>query len=172
MGEELRIAAVTVEEDSLHACFEDGRQVRAAFPDWLAVRSAPERDRFVVSEDGSSVRWPDLEEEISADALWYENKPENPPLYRPCRYCNERVRWDSERCDGCGRERWNDPDDTELGRELGAMERKVYQMARARSQMDGLLDKLADASLEGDPDFDAAIDADMRRMRGRETDDD
>jgi hypothetical protein len=39
-------------------------------------------------------------------------------MKRACRYCGHMNQWNAERCGGCERERWNDPDDTELGHDL------------------------------------------------------
>ena len=57
-------------------------------------------------------------------------------LMRECRFCGERSRWDSETCESCGKERWNDPDDTKLGQALGKEERENYEIALARVRLD------------------------------------
>jgi len=171
MPEQILIENLTVDGNGLHVCFKHGAEVVAPLSERLRNATPRERDRWVLVAGGVGVSWPELDEDLSAAGLWYDNRPENPPLTRPCRFCNKMTRWDGERCEGCGKERWNDPDDTEMGRELGAMERRSYEMALARSKMDKLLDALADAALAGDPELDAAIDADMRRMRQDEDED-
>jgi hypothetical protein len=61
-----------------------------------------------------------------------------PELQRPCRYCGHMNVWHARACGSCEKPRWNDPDDTRLGRELGEMERQNPDVARAAAAMDAL----------------------------------
>ena len=164
---EILIETLSVDAEGVHVCFKDGHAVTAPLTERLQAGSPLERDRWVLVGRGIGVSWPDLDEDLSAEGLWYDNVPQNPPLFRECRFCGERTRWDSERCDSCDRERWNDPDDTQMGRALGEAERTDYKIALAAVKMkrafNGLLNELADASLNGELDDDA-IDADLRKM--------
>jgi hypothetical protein len=166
-ADEMLIHTVRVDDDGIFVAFKDGRDVKAPLTERLRNASRKERDEWALIGGGVRVHWPILDEDLSAEGLWYENQPENPPLFRSCRFCGERTRWDSERCDSCGKERWNDPDDTDLGRELGKAERTDYKIALARVRLDGafnnLLNEMVDASLNGELDEDA-IDADLRKM--------
>lgn len=171
MADEILIETLSVDGEGIHVAFKDGRGVTAPLTRRLEGASPTERDRWVLVGHGVGVHWPDLDEDLSAEGLWHDNQPEHPPLLRRCLLCGGETRWNSERCDSCGKERWNDPDDTKLGRELGKMERTNYATAKAAAKLQGLADKfmnaLVDASLSGELD-EEAIDADLRRMTGRE----
>lgn len=58
-------------------------------------------------------------------------------LQRPCRFCGHENVWHAKACASCKKPRWNDPDDTQLGRELGELERQSPDVARAAEKMDG-----------------------------------
>jgi len=164
---EILIETLSVDAEGLHVVFTNNREAHAPLTERLQAASPRERDRWVLVGRGVGVSWPDLDEDLSAEGLWYDNLPPNPPLFRECRFCNERTRWDSERCDSCNRERWNDPDDTKMGREIGKAERTTYEIALARVKLDGafnnLLNEMVDASLNGEVD-EEAIDEDLRKM--------
>lgn len=172
MADELLIESLNVDHTGIHVAFKDGRGVTAPLTERLEGASARERDRWVIVGQGVGVHWPDLDEDLSAEGLWYDNQP--PPLLRRCLLCGEETRWNSERCDSCGKERWNDPDDTKLGRELGRVERTNYEAAKAAAKMqdavDNFLNGFVDASMNGELD-EEAIDADLRRMRREQTED-
>lgn len=73
--------------------------------------------------------------------LWEPEQasPADPPMLRECRFCGESVQWNITRCSSCGRARWNDPDDTALGRALGQAERENPQAAAGAKIFDALL---------------------------------
>lgn len=167
MTDEILIETLSVDGKGIYVVFKGGRDVTASLTERLREASPRDRDRWVLIGHGVGVHWPEMDEHLSAEGLWHDNQPENPPLFRECRFCNERTRWDSERCDSCGKERWNDPDDTKMGRALGEIERTNYAVALARVKvgraMDSLMNEMVDASLAGELDEDA-IDEDLRKM--------
>lgn len=65
------ICEVTIARQSLCVEFVDGRQVCAPL-EWFPLLHAahiPDRDEWVIAEDGLSVLWPALGEKVSADFL-------------------------------------------------------------------------------------------------------
>lgn len=104
-----------------------------------ATREQRENWRFIAQ--GIGIHWPDVDEDLNVDEL-YHDYVASKPLMRICRFCEERSRWNSDTCDNCGKERWNDPDDTKLGQELGKSERENYEIALARVKLDRAQKKL------------------------------
>lgn len=63
-------------------------------------------------------------------------------MTRRCRKCGVENAVDARKCAHCGCETWNDPDDTDLGRELGALERSEPSVGRAAAQYERMMAKL------------------------------
>lgn len=113
------------------------------FTSKLKAASKRERRHWEFVSNGSGIYWPDVDEFVSVDEL-YRDRTHAKALMRDCRFCGERSRWNSNTCDSCGKERWNDPDDTKLGRTLGKEERENYEVALARVRFDRAQQKLID----------------------------
>jgi hypothetical protein len=128
---EPRITAAEVQRHVAVLDLEDGRSVVVPLPETVRVAPKQLRRRWVVVGDGAGLHWPGIGEDlILAEVL------EHPPLQRTCRFCQGTSRWNSSTCDVCGAARWNDPDDTKLGADLGEEERRNYEAALAASKLE------------------------------------
>lgn len=67
-------------------------------------------------------------------------------MVRYCRFCGTGNSFDAPRCSHCKKSRWNDPDETKLGRVLGELERSDPAVARAAAKYDAAVTKLLDGS--------------------------
>lgn len=65
---EPRIRTVQVTDQAIVVGFKDGRQVSVPlWWSWRLERATPEqRSRFEILDDGQSVHWPDIDEDLSA----------------------------------------------------------------------------------------------------------
>lgn len=61
---------------------------------------------------------------------------------RKCRFCGTGNALDAPKCAHCGKARWNDPDDTRLGRELGELERSDPAVGAAAAKYERDMAKL------------------------------
>lgn len=129
----------------------DGKTFEAPFNERLRHAPRKVRRNCEISAGGTRLSWPDLDEHLNVDELYYD-RVDSPPLMRECRFCTERTRWNSTTCDNCGKERWNDPDDTDLGRALGEEERTNFQVALARARLDGAVDNFLNAFVDASLD--------------------
>lgn len=129
----LRITAAEVQRHVAVLDLSDGRSVVVPLPETVRVAPKQLRRRWVVIGDGAGIHWPGIGEDLVLDEAL-----EPPVLLRDCRFCGGQSQWSAESCDACGRERWNDPDDTELGRALGEGERRSYEAALAASRFRSL----------------------------------
>jgi hypothetical protein len=70
-GSELKIAAVTVDDDAITARLTDGRVVSVPLAwSWRLSGATPEqRSHFEILGSGQGVRWPDIDEDISAEGM-------------------------------------------------------------------------------------------------------
>ena len=59
-----------------------------------------------------------------------------------CRFCGCSNPHSLETCQECGKRRWNDPDDTQLGHDLGKLARENPDVARAQTRYEDGMDKL------------------------------
>ncbi len=68
---EPRIAAVSVDEDAITARLMDGRVVSEPLAwSWRLTRATPEQQsHFEILGTGQGVRWPDIDEDISAEGM-------------------------------------------------------------------------------------------------------
>jgi hypothetical protein len=68
---EPRIAAVAVDEEAITARLTDGRVVSVPLAwSWrLSEATAEQRSHFEILGDGQGVRWPDVDEDISAEGM-------------------------------------------------------------------------------------------------------
>lgn len=65
-------------------------------------------------------------------------------MTRKCRFCGTHNAHDAAKCAHCGDERWNDPDDTRLGRQLGELERTDASVGAAAAKYERDTAKLLD----------------------------
>ena len=61
-----------------------------------------------------------------------------------CRFCGNVNVHTLERCAGCERKHWNAPDDTRLGRDMGALAREDSDVARAQGRYETNIRKIVD----------------------------
>ena len=68
---EVRIRDVVVTEDTITVSLVDGRVVSVPLSwSWRLVEAAPEqRARYEIIGDGQGVRWPELDEDLSAEGF-------------------------------------------------------------------------------------------------------
>ena len=68
---EARIQSVSVTDDSITARLADGRTISVPLAwSWRLSEANPEqRSRFEIIGHGSGVRWPELDEDISAEGM-------------------------------------------------------------------------------------------------------
>ena len=68
---EARIECVSVTDDMVTARLADGRMISVPLAwSWRLSEATPEqRARFEIIGNGSGVRWPDIDEDISADGM-------------------------------------------------------------------------------------------------------
>jgi hypothetical protein len=66
-----RIATIEVTDEEIRAVFADGRTVGVPLAwSWRLSEATPEqRQRFEILGDGLGVRWPDLDEDLSARGM-------------------------------------------------------------------------------------------------------
>jgi len=131
----LRAVGVAVASDGIHIDLSNGTSITAPLTERLKKGTREQRNNWRFIAKGIGIHWPDLDEDLNVDELYFDSVGRR-SLIRECRFCEERTRWNSEKCDNCGKERWNDPDDTTLGQALGKEERENYEVASARVRMD------------------------------------
>ena len=80
---EPRIQLLRVTDDSITADFDDGRTVRVPLVwSWRLSEATPEeRANYEIIGDGIGVRWPDVEEDLSAQGM-LAGIPARPPKHR------------------------------------------------------------------------------------------
>jgi hypothetical protein len=68
---EARIESVSVTDDMITARLADGRMISVPLAwSWRLSEATPDqRARFEIIGSGSGVRWPDIDEDISADGM-------------------------------------------------------------------------------------------------------
>ena len=78
-----RIRAVAVTEDRITACLADGRVIAVPLAwSWRLASATPEqRAKFEILGDVQGVRWPDIDEDISAAGM-LTGSPARPPKTR------------------------------------------------------------------------------------------
>jgi hypothetical protein len=78
-----RIVSVEVTDRSITAVFSDGRQISLPLSwSWRLERAAPaQRTRWELVGDGEGVRWPEIDEDLSARGF-FEGKPAPRPRAR------------------------------------------------------------------------------------------
>ena len=136
MSDEFRRALdVEFTSEGMRITLTNGHTFIAPFSERLQRGTSRQRQNYRLLARGIGIHWPDLDEDLNVDELYFDSVGRR-PLMRECRFCGERTRWNSETCESCGKERWNDPDDTALGRSLGEAERETYEIALARVKMD------------------------------------
>lgn len=128
---DVRITAAEVQRHVAVLDLSDGRTIVVPLPEMVRVAPKQLRRHWVIIGDGAGIHWPRIGDDLVLDEML-----EPPTLVRRCRHCGAETRWNSARCEGCGKERWNDPDDTELGRSLGEEERTNYEAALAASKLE------------------------------------
>lgn len=80
---EPRIQLVRVTDDSITADFVDGRTISVPLVwSWRLSEATPEeRANYEIIGDGIGVRWPDIDEDISAEGM-LAGVPARPPKHR------------------------------------------------------------------------------------------
>ncbi|MCY3766691.1 MAG: DUF2442 domain-containing protein [Gemmatimonadetes bacterium] len=80
---EPRIQLVRVTDDSITADFVDGRTISVPLVwSWRLSEATPEeRANYEIIGDGIGVRWPDIDEDISAQGM-LAGVPARPPKHR------------------------------------------------------------------------------------------
>ena len=136
-----RAKEVSVDSERIHITLTNGISIDVPLTERLKKGTREERNNWRFIAEGIGIHWEDLDEGLNVDEL-YRDFVASKPLMRDCRFCDERSRWNSNTCDNCGKERWNDPDDTAMGRALGEGERENYQIALARVKLDRTTKKL------------------------------
>jgi hypothetical protein len=78
-----RIITVAVTARRISAAFSDGRRIGVPlFWSWRLERATPpQRSRWELIGDGEGVRWPEIDEDLSARGF-FEGKPAPPPRAR------------------------------------------------------------------------------------------
>jgi hypothetical protein len=142
-----RAKEVSVDSEGIHINLTNGTSLDVPLTERLKKGTPEQRNNWRFIAEGIGIHWPELDEDLNVDEL-YRDLVASKPLMRDCRFCQERSRWNSNTCDNCGKERWNDPDDTDLGRSLGEAERESYQIAMARVKLDRSFKKLVDSNDE------------------------
>lgn len=137
----IKAKEVTFEPDGLEILTTCDKLFKVPYSKRLKQATRAQRRDWRLIAGGMGIHWPEIDEDLNVDELYREHLSAN-PLMRSCRFCGERSRWDAETCESCGKERWNDPDDTALGKALGEAERTNYEIARARVKVDRAYDKL------------------------------
>lgn len=71
--QEVRIKEVSVTDDTIIACFVDGRIISVPLAwSWRLSEATPEqRSHYEIIGDGQGVHWPDIDEDISAEGMLY-----------------------------------------------------------------------------------------------------
>lgn len=138
----LRATEVSITDLGIDLVLSNGTSLCVPLTERLKKGTREQRNDWVFIAEGIAIHWPELDEDLNVDEL-YQDFVASKPLMRECRFCQERSRWNSNTCDNCGKERWNDPDDTELGRSLGEAERENYEAALARVGLDRAYEKLS-----------------------------
>jgi len=128
----LEIAFVT---EGLQITLTNGTDFVVPLTNRLKQATSSQRNNWTFIAEGMGIHWPEIDEDINVDEL-YNDFTASQTLIRDCRFCGGQSRWNSDTCDSCGKQRWNDPDDTKLGRDLGRAEREKYEMALARVRLD------------------------------------
>lgn len=132
---------LSFQDGQLHIDLSTGSTMVIPLTPKLKKASRQQRNRWELVSEGTSIYWPEIDEFLCVDEI-YRERLERLPLMRECRFCGERSRWNSNTCDNCGKERWNDPDDTDLRRTLGQNERENYEVALAAVRLSRAEEKL------------------------------
>ena len=71
--QEVRIKQLSISKDTITAQFMDGRTVSVPLAwSWRLSEATPQqRANWIIIGDGQGVRWPDIDEDISAEGLLY-----------------------------------------------------------------------------------------------------
>lgn len=80
---EPRIQLIRVTDDSITADFVDGRTISVPLVwSWRLSEATPEeRANYEIIGDGTGVRWPDIDEDLSAQGM-LAGVPARPPRHR------------------------------------------------------------------------------------------
>lgn len=80
---EPRIQLIRVTDDSITADFVDGRTISVPLVwSWRLSEATPEeRANYKITGDGIGVRWPDIDEDLSAQGM-LAGVPARPPKHR------------------------------------------------------------------------------------------
>jgi len=82
-----RIQTVAVTEDTITAQLSDGRRISVPLVwSWRLCEATPEqRERFEIIGNGSGIRWPDIDEDISAEGMLHGTPARRPASHHPGR---------------------------------------------------------------------------------------
>lgn len=71
--QEVRIKDIYITEDTITAYLVDGRMISVPLAwSWRLSKATPEqRSHYEIIGDGQGVRWPDIDEDISAEGMLY-----------------------------------------------------------------------------------------------------
>ncbi len=71
--QEVRIKDIYITEDTITAYLVDGRMISVPLAwSWRLSEATPEqRSHYEIIGDGQGVRWPDIDEDISAEGILY-----------------------------------------------------------------------------------------------------
>jgi hypothetical protein len=71
--QEVRIKDIYITEDTITAYLVDGRMISVPLAwSWRLSEATPEqRSHYEIIGDGQGVRWPDIDEDISAEGMLY-----------------------------------------------------------------------------------------------------
>jgi len=71
--QEIRIKEVRITEDAISACLTDGRTISVPLVwSWRLSDATPEQKaNYEIIGEGQVVRWPDIDEDISAEGMLY-----------------------------------------------------------------------------------------------------
>ena len=96
---EARIQSVSVTDDTISARLVDGRTISVPLAwSWRLSEATPEQpSRFEITGSGSGIRWPEIDEDISAESMLHGiPAPGRPSCHlaarRPAGDCRRRLR--------------------------------------------------------------------------------
>jgi hypothetical protein len=84
---EARIQTVSVTEDAITARLVDGRTISVPLAwSWRLSEATPEqRGKFEIIGNGSGLRWPEIDEDISVEGMLHGIPARRPASHRPSR---------------------------------------------------------------------------------------
>jgi hypothetical protein len=82
---EARIQSLSITDDTISAQLADGRTISVPLAwSWRLSEATPEqRARFEIIGNGSGIRWPEIDEDISVEGMLHGGPARRPASYDP-----------------------------------------------------------------------------------------